>query len=94
MQGQGQKGKGKYCTWTEHGTYDKGFPWFVRPWPYAHTVSPGEKDLSEGLLLVLPSGWSALMWRWQDEPSHHEDKQEIKKRKCRDRKESPNLTRA
>ena len=49
--------------------YSEGLLRF-KPWPYTYTVPPGKKDLSEGPLLVLPPGWSALMWRYQDKMSH------------------------
>lgn len=59
------------------------------------TQSLGEKDLLEGPSLVPPTGWSALMWRSQDELSHDGElltrkTNRGKKRKGRDRKESPN----
>lgn len=79
--------------------YSEGLLWFIRPWPYAHTVCPGKKDWSEGPLLVLPPGWAALMWRYQDEQNHdgefltRKTKKE-KKRKCRNRKENSNSPRA
>ena len=53
---RGQGWKEKWCSLTERAAFSEGLPRFVRPWPYAHTVSSGEKDLSESSLIVLPPG--------------------------------------
>ena len=63
------------------------------------TVSPGRKDQSEGPLLVLPPRRSALIWRYWNELNHNGElltkmTNRVKKRKCRDREESPNSPRA
>ena len=84
---------------TKCAVYSEGFPQLVRPWPYAHTVSLGKKELSEGPLLVLPPRRSALIWRYWNELNHSGElltkmTNRGKKRKCRDRKESPNSPRA
>ena len=76
--------------------YSEGLPWFVRLHLRAHTVSVGEKDQSEGPLLVLCSGWSAFMWKHWDELSHVGEliTRRTNKRKCGDREKSPNSPRA
>lgn len=63
-----------------------------------HTVSLDKKDQLEGPLMVLPPGWSAVMWRDQDKPCQDGEfltgkTNRENKIKCRGRKEGLNSLR-
>lgn len=75
-----------------------GLPQFVKPWSYAHTVSPRKKGMSESFI-GSTFWWSGLRWRYKDESSHNGESltkstNKAKIRKYRDRKENPKSPRA